>query len=566
MNLVGNLEDLGLGEILQIVSLSRKSGVLTLKGRRGEGEIIFRNGEVVCAISPDYPKGLAELLAGKGKIDNSTKERILAEEEDGGASQQSDQYLAIRYKIPAESIVEVIREQIEKVVASFFEWKSGTFDFELQEHGDSIDSMETKQNRIILSQGISAQYLALEGARRLDHKRHQCEGAAPGQPEEEKVPDVQVNGVSKPIAPTEPEPPALEPQPDVSSRHAIVLVDNDTSSREALSESLEVCGYEVYQFSGGADSPLMRLASLHRDGLRPTLLLDMAIPRMDGSSGKGGVELLELIKSNFPDVPVLAMMVQPDEALEQALMRMGIQHLLKPPGEDVADRGVFNNFMADLLPVLNRVRLGEENDAGGGSVNFGVELLHEIGEESPSIHPPVVQSTGIALLRGMLEELKAPSLEGGIILLVLRFASEFMNRAVIFVVKKDKIEGLGQFGINPAKGSPDSVVRGMKIPVAADSIFSRVIETHIPAKLKPDEEEWTRYLLDKLGGEVPAEIFLGPVVSEDKVVAILYGDNIPDRRPIGDTDSLEIFLSQAGLAMEKALLQRKLKGKGLEVM
>ncbi|PLY11667.1 MAG: hypothetical protein C0624_01655 [Desulfuromonas sp.] len=31
MSLVGNLEDLGLGEILQIVSLSRKSGVLTLQ-------------------------------------------------------------------------------------------------------------------------------------------------------------------------------------------------------------------------------------------------------------------------------------------------------------------------------------------------------------------------------------------------------------------------------------------------------------------------------------------------------------------------------------------------------
>ena len=37
MSLVGNLEDLGLGEILQIVSLSRKSGVLQLNSRDRDG-------------------------------------------------------------------------------------------------------------------------------------------------------------------------------------------------------------------------------------------------------------------------------------------------------------------------------------------------------------------------------------------------------------------------------------------------------------------------------------------------------------------------------------------------
>ena len=51
---------------------------------------------------------------------------------------------------------------------------------------------------------------------------------------------------------------------------------------------------------------------------------------------------------------------------------------------------------------------------------------------------------------------------------------------------------------------------------------------------------------------------------EGKVVALLYGDNVPGNGPIPDTDSLEIFLSQAGLAMERALLQRRLQGKARE--
>ncbi len=41
MSLVGNLQDLGLGEILQIVSLSRKSGILSLQNQSREGKVIL---------------------------------------------------------------------------------------------------------------------------------------------------------------------------------------------------------------------------------------------------------------------------------------------------------------------------------------------------------------------------------------------------------------------------------------------------------------------------------------------------------------------------------------------
>jgi CheY-like chemotaxis protein len=361
------------------------------------------------------------------------------------------------------------------------------------------------------------------------------------------------------------EPPAAEPTPEPESRHAIVLVEDDALTRETLAASLEECGYEVYPFAGGADSPLMRLASLHRDGLKPALLIDMQIPRMDGSGSTGGVELLEMVRSNFPDIPLLVMADRNDDEAER-LKRSGLPSIVKPEPEEVADPGIFNDFMAELLPELNRVRSRGGAPKAGEKINLGEELIQEMGEESPFLYAPVVQSTGIALLRGMLEELRDPALEGGIILLVLRFASEFMNRGVIFKVKKENIEGLGQFGIDAAGSSADSIVRGMKIPRKEESIFSRVIDSGVPEKVKPDDAALTRHLLEKLGGEAPQEIFVGPIVSESKVVALLYGDNIPEQRPIGDTDSLEIFLSQAGVAMEKTLLQRKLKGKGLEVM
>ncbi|NMC75483.1 MAG: hypothetical protein GYA56_14165, partial [Geobacteraceae bacterium] len=170
----------------------------------------------------------------------------------------------------------------------------------------------------------------------------------------------------------------------------------------------------------------------------------------------------------------------------------------------------------------------------------------------------------VSLLRSMLEELNNPELEGGITLLVLRFAAEFMNRAVVFLVGEDGIRGLGQFGVVDPDGHADARVRDLFIPLKSDPFFSRAIDSKMAIKAPPDGTEWNRYLLNELGGGTPEEMFLGPVISEGKVVALLYGDNLPERRAIGDTDSLEIFLSQAGLAMEKCLLQQRLKEKNQE--
>ena len=170
------------------------------------------------------------------------------------------------------------------------------------------------------------------------------------------------------------------------------------------------------------------------------------------------------------------------------------------------------------------------------------------------------QSPGLHLLRGMLEELNNPSLGGGIILLILRFASELMNRAVIFLVKEKEIVGLGQFGIELPGESPDAKVRTTRIPTREESLFSEALTTMAPLRLTPTSRKWDEHLFNQLGGRKPQEIFLGPLLSEGRVVAILYGDNLPEQKPVGDTEALEIFLSQAGMAMEKALLERRLTG------
>ena len=55
MSLLGRLEDLSLTDIIQIVYLSRRTGVLEIVDDRGRHTVLFRHGLIVNASSPEHP-------------------------------------------------------------------------------------------------------------------------------------------------------------------------------------------------------------------------------------------------------------------------------------------------------------------------------------------------------------------------------------------------------------------------------------------------------------------------------------------------------------------------------
>src|SRR6185369_6830396 len=122
MSLVGNLEDLGLGEILQIVSLSRKSGILALHSRGREGRVIFRNGMVTQAHSTVFNESLGEVLVRKGIIDLATMRKALTVQASEEPAERLGGILTRRFDVSADAIEEVVRDQIERVVYSLFAW------------------------------------------------------------------------------------------------------------------------------------------------------------------------------------------------------------------------------------------------------------------------------------------------------------------------------------------------------------------------------------------------------------------------------------------------------------
>jgi len=164
----------------------------------------------------------------------------------------------------------------------------------------------------------------------------------------------------------------------------------------------------------------------------------------------------------------------------------------------------------------------------------------------------------LTALKSMFDELRFPTATAEVTLLILRYASEVVNRAVLFMVKKDEVRGLGQFGIELKGKSADQVVRNIKLPLNQPSLFLSVIESRRSylGILEPNPNH--TYLVNELGGAMPDAVMAIPLVVDGKVALVVYGDNLPERRPIRGMDTLEIFMNQAGMALEKALLEKRI--------
>jgi CheY-like chemotaxis protein len=559
MGLVGNLEDLGLGDILQIISLSRKSGVLSLHSRGREGKIIFLHGRITRASASVFRENLGDLLLRKGLVDVETLKRALLIQEKSDPPSRIGTILASSFGISKDAIEELVKTQVSKIVCSFFGWIEGTFSFELGEPGE-MAATNFNPLQFMLEQGLNPHWLAMEGSHVFDEKHNRREPlrkeAESPAADTERLFDVKSISAETPRL----SPPFFHTQVPSS----IFLVDDDSSIREGLDQVLRERGYAVKNFGRGGEF-LTAVETAVKEGMKPVLLIDLIMPRRDGSGILGGFELLERVREKFPNLTVLMMSDYPNEEAERKARQLGVSAVISKPKKGQIckeqDLKVLEALVDKIAPLLADVPAIPKPLASGLYYDFGEELLGELGEsDADTWQGKGPESPGLHLLKGMLQELNSSFLGGGVTLLVLRFASKLMNRAVIFQVKEKEIVGFGQFGIESMGEMADDLIRSMKIPRGEESVFCEVLKEMAPMKTRLSDSRWDVYLKGKLGGGWPSEIFLGPIVSGGKVVAVIYGDNLPEDKPIGDTETLEIFLSQAGLAMEKAFLESRLKG------
>jgi hypothetical protein len=185
------------------------------------------------------------------------------------------------------------------------------------------------------------------------------------------------------------------------------------------------------------------------------------------------------------------------------------------------------------------------------------ELTDTQGEEEEWEVESQVERKDITSLKALTQELRFPNSASEITLLILRFASDMFQRGVLFMVGEREMVGLGQFGLDIER--PDEKIREIILLFEESKFLLKIITDKRPYKGILERDSLTEELINEIGGEWPGESAFFPIIAEGRIVALLYCDNLTAGEKPMQTEGLEIFIDQAGLALEKSLLQRRLQ-------
>ncbi len=588
MSLVGSLEDLGLGDILQIVHLSGKSGVLQLRANAGQGRIVFERGLIRGAVAKGGPTDLFELLESRRAV---PVEPLTRAAQDARARGCALALVLLERELIAEAAIDAHRrEAIEAHVVSMFRWSSGEFSFEVREVNGAGEDL-------FVSPGINPQFLALEGTRQVDEGGEAgaelAFGTVDETPAEPGAPGIQAAIlVEDPLAAPDfavadqdkrapadviaeatawQEPPELfaarlteadlmEPEVEAAAgaepaatafrpapaspptlpgpRPPLIAIDADLHLLEWVKHAVAADFPRVHVFQR-VDLGIERIRQYLARGETPLVLLSVELPPDPLAGARDVQELTARLHRQSPRMGILWLAVAGEKALRGG----------PKDGRPIA-------VLEKPSPAqLRETRRREECELRAEDLRRALGDACERGLAAPV--RPTNSVDAIARLHEISQRIRERSGRGDVLPQVLAFAAQCFSRVALFMVRDDSAVGIAQVGLSRAGGPDDSGLRSLVLAAREPSWFRAVIDARSPVRSAPTDAGDER-LAVMLGNELPAEAYVAPILSGGHVVALLYGDNLPTRARIGDTAALEVALDSASIALDRALLEREL--------
>jgi tetratricopeptide (TPR) repeat protein len=157
MAIKGSLKEASLPDVLQLLSMGKKTGCLSVTHRNNFGSIYFDKGRICYAAIVNRRDRLGDILLKSGALTPAQLEEAI-EAQGHQRDKRLGEILVGLGIISKEDLHKQIRLQIEEAVYFLFTWTQGTFNFE-------ADIRPEEQDFLVM---INPESLLLEGARRVD--------------------------------------------------------------------------------------------------------------------------------------------------------------------------------------------------------------------------------------------------------------------------------------------------------------------------------------------------------------------------------------------------------------
>jgi len=357
MAIEGPLRELGIHDVFQLLDLSRKTGVLSVRSklRHNHGKVYFERGAVVYAAMENNPHRLGSLLVRAGKLSDSDLERARDMQEQGDTRRLGEVLVEIG-AITRRELERQVRLQLEEVIFEIMGWSEGYFSF-VEGPLDAVPAEATIR--------ISTESLLMEGARRIDEwSRIESRIAHVGVVPQLTLPDDPVNAGQVDLLPAEWE--------------VVALIDGESDIRQ-IAHALARSEFDVAKTVFGLESagvvtlierppPSVEVAPEAAD---VDDLIRQGRDALDSDDLAGARDAAETARARFPreaSVYVLAGRValaddrsaEAEEAFRRALR---LEPLMAPAHRLLGDALARQGRLKSALEWWNRwMKLGEEGD------------------------------------------------------------------------------------------------------------------------------------------------------------------------------------------------------------
>jgi ActR/RegA family two-component response regulator len=524
MSISGSLKDVSVADVMQFIHLGRRTGTLLLHRGSQRAMIGFHGGRLVSAQAPRTPK-LGDLLITSGMIDRGILESAIRQQNEEPERRSLGQILVTSGTIDAEGLRQVIAQQIEQAVSEVMVWDTGTFEFAIDDLRP-IDDIALYPSDVLPDADINTQMVLLEAARIFDEKNR--DQPDPGSDTHPSVRHASSGGSYADGDSTHPA--ILEPAPSRSLARALDLdvtlheappahaaeklklhvVSADVPFAERLAEALqhEVAGVELAELSH---------AGVAEPGEPPPIVL------VDMRSGGANLEQAASLRRSRPRASLVAL-VEPGTSFAR-----------------VYEAGVLAALPADVEAVV-------------ACIENVIESRRDLVRGAP--RPD--NRSGVARLRRVFGDLRSGLISATVALNLMHIISESVERAVLFLVKRDHLVALGAFGTDPRGRPLAEVTRALKVELDVDSALARSLDTGEVQSLTFDEASLPEPFRSLVGPPRNGQVVVFPVLGAQRVISVIYTDNGESDKPIEDIDILELATAQVGMAFENELLRRQI--------
>ena len=583
MSFTGDLEHLPIVDVIQLLHATRKSGILRVKGRKGESQLVFKDGFLVSANHLNNSVLIGKILSDLHVITPAILDQALQEQINAGQNRKPLIITLIeKGHVKEEDAYKGLEQLIELTIVEILTWKKGTFTLDVLPQSVA-DEYRYYPGEFAQEINVNTQSILMDALRIYDEKMRDGELPDEDAPEEDIAPEGTASEEDRPnlsaddlgladFDQLERKIPGVfksldEPDPRAILRRKIAEVAPEL----ALTEQEELVSF-LGSFSSAAPTthsgPAQSVIFFSADELLkyavPIVCKQAGIlvfttneeldlePILSGALAKNRLPLLVFDSPHQSDPCFTAEKIT---SVRQQLMHRHPQCCaiqLAAPGDALFS---LQSYLDGVRAVIPRpFRMDRQEPLVVDTVRFLETFQAYLRGSACNQETRAAGKLRRCCMR--LRDLKeAPEVARAL----LEFVAGMFDRALTLIVRDSELIAERSVGVRTGKNHEVSPPLGFRIPLANPSLLRNVIEKGKTYFGIANDEVIREHLFTAIGVPERTTVLLLPIRNHGKTIAITYGDYGNKEISPVNLDLLEILAGQAELVLDNALYEKKLE-------